>query len=151
MKIILYLFFLPVTFFSSLSKTSKRKSHYSSYSDSTELFNRLPTFLLSANDNQLSNYFMDSSFRRFSSTINGKLIIDYDKVYGRMMDNTTIKTISQRILFFEKSLILSKTEIPIVEYMKWSDFSERIEIWPSGLVVVFRNNKLSHIWLDFKS
>ena len=66
------------------------------------------------------------------------------------MDHTIIETISHRILFLKKSLILSQTEIPIVEYMKWSDFSERIEIWPSGLVVVFRNNKLSHIWLDFK-
>jgi hypothetical protein len=78
------------------------------------------------------------------------IIIDYDKAYGSMMDHTIIETISHRILFLKKSLILSQTEIPIVEYMKWSDFSERIEIWPSGLVVVFRNNKLSHIWLDFK-
>ena len=107
MKIILYLFLLSITFYSSLTKTFKSNSHYCTYSDSTELFNRLPTFLLSANDNQLSNYFMDSSFSRFSSTINGKLIIDYDKVYGRMMDDTTIKTISQRILFFEKSFNVS--------------------------------------------
>jgi hypothetical protein len=151
MKIILYLFFLSVTFYCSLTKTFKSNNHYCTYSDSTELFNRLPSFLLSANDNQLSNYFMDSSFCRFSSTINGKLIIDYDKAYGIMMDDTTIKTISQRIIFFKKSLILSQTEIPIVEYMQWADFTERTEIWPSGLVVVFRNNKLSHIWLDYKS
>ena len=151
MRIILYLFLLSLAFFSFLTRTFKSNSHYCTYSDSTELFNRLPTFLLTASENQLSKYFMDSSFCRFSSTINGKLIIDYDKAYGSMMDHTIIETISHRILFLKKSLILSQTEIPIVEYMKWSDFSERIEIWPSGLVVVFRNNKLSHIWLDYKS
>ena len=142
---------MPVTLFSSLTNTLKSNGNFFSNSDSTETFNRLPTFLLSASEIQLSNYFIDSSFCRFSLTIKGKLIIDYDKACCSKMDHTTFETIRQRIIFFKKSLILSQTEIPIVEYMQWADFTERTEIWPSGLVVVFRNNKLSHIWLDFES
>jgi hypothetical protein len=51
---------------------------------------------------------------------------------------------------FKNKLESAKNEIPEVNFFQWADHKERTEVYPCGLVVVFHNDQISHVWLDLK-
>jgi hypothetical protein len=95
----------------------------------------------------LARIFSASNFERFSVTGVG---IVYEKKKGREISKEEISEIVKQISLNREKLSEVRKEKPDVLVNNWFEFEERSMLWSGGLVVVFRNKQLTHVWLDFK-
>lgn len=112
----------------------------------SNLFGKMPKFLATATPTELKNSL--GSLARFSITENSSTKVIYENtIKARIGEMDQIPSEMER---FRAKLIASKDETPQVEYFQWSDYKERTEVYPCGLVVIFHDNEISHVWVDLK-
>ena len=112
------------------------------------LFNKMPEFLVTASDKEVSDLFQSPIFARFSATLSEGVIVAYENT--SKVKEGSIEGIKDQISMFKNKLETAKNQIPEVNLFQWADYKERTEIYPCGLVVVFHDEKVSHVWLDLK-
>jgi hypothetical protein len=115
--------------------------------DHSGIFEYVPDFLLKASEEDLTRIFSASNFERFSVTGVG---IVYEKKKGKEISKEEISEIVKQISLNREKLSEIRKEKPDVLVNNWFEFEERSMLWSGGLVVVFRNKQLTHVWLDFK-
>jgi hypothetical protein len=115
--------------------------------DHSGLFEYVPDFLLKASEEDLTRIFSATNFERFSVTGVG---IVYEKKKGKEISKEEISEIVKQISLNRGKLSEVNKEKPNVLVNNWFEFEERSMLWASGLVVVFRNKQLTHVWFDFK-
>jgi hypothetical protein len=118
------------------------------HAQSKSLFGKIPEFLATASDKEMSEVFQSQNFARFSATLPEGVIIAYENT--SRTKGGSLSEIKDQISIFKDLLQKAKDEVPEVEYFQWSDYKERTEIYPCGLVAVFHDYQLSHVWLDLK-
>lgn len=118
------------------------------HAQSKSLFGKVPEFLVIASDKEMSDVFQSPIFARFSATLPEGVIVAYENT-SRVKEGS-IEEIKDQISMFKNKLESAKNEIPEVNFFQWADHKERTEVYPCGLVVVFRNDQISHVWLDLK-
>lgn len=111
------------------------------------LFGKIPEFLTESQEIELNKAFSSASFIRFSSTFSNRVIIAYEN--SSVLKKGSLKEIHEQIFKMNNKLLMAKKEKPKVSKSNWIDYKERIEVYPSGVIAVFRNKQLSHVWLDF--
>jgi hypothetical protein len=118
------------------------------HAQSKSLFGKIPEFLATASDKEMSEVFQSQIFARFSATLPEGVIVAYENT-SRVKEGS-IEEIKDQISMFKNKLEAAKHEIPEVDLFQWADYKERTEVYPCGLVAVFHNNQISHVWLDLK-
>lgn len=113
------------------------------------ILGRVPAFLVTASIQEFEATFLGSSFFRFSSTLPEGIVVAYEK--SNMKTNGSLGQIVTQINERKNLLWKAKEEKPQVEFFEWVDFTERIEIYPCGVVAVFRDKQLFEIWIDINS
>lgn len=109
---------------------------------------KIPEFLTQSTKEDLVKVFQDSVFFRFSSTLPNGIVIAYENT-TRAKEGSFEKICGQ-IQTFRSKLLSARGEIPQIEHSDWAEYKERIEIYPCGLVAVFRNDRLGEVWLNIK-
>ena len=115
---------------------------------SKNLFGRMPEFLTNAQEKELEEVFQSGVFARFSASLPDGVIVAYEN--NSRAKEGSLNDIKDQISLFKNRLLDARKEIPKVEFFQWADYKERTEIYPCGLVVVFHDEKVSHVWLDLK-
>lgn len=115
---------------------------------SKTLFGKMPGFLASASPNEMASTFQSPLFARFSATLPEGVVIAYENTPTSQQGS--LEGINGQITMFRNRLIAAKNEVPAVEIFKWADYTERSEIYPCGLIVIFRDELVTHVWLDLK-
>lgn len=118
------------------------------HAQNKNLFGKMPGFLTEASDKEISDVFQSQAFARFSATLSDGVIVAYENT-SRAKEGS-VQEIKDQILIFKNKLEAAKGEIPTTELLQWADYKERTEVYPCGLVVVFRGEQVSHVWLDLK-
>lgn len=118
------------------------------HSQSKTLFGKMPGFLASASPNEIVGTFQSPLFARFSATLPEGVVIAYENT--PISQRGSLEEIKGQITMFKNRLVAAKDEVPVVEIFKWADHTERSEIYPCGLVVIFRDELVTHVWLDLK-
>lgn len=113
-----------------------------------DLFGRIPQFLSIAPTEELEEAFKHPDFSRFSSTLEGRIEVAYENSSEKQIGS--FERILEQIQKFQSQLSLVHEEKPAVEIFNWADYQERMEIYPCGLVAVFKDGRLSHIWIDLQ-
>lgn len=111
-------------------------------------FGRIPDFLINSTEMELIGVFGPKSFVRFSSTLPQGIIIAYENHSNSKIGS--INEIKNQIFLLNGKLSEAKNETPVIEFFQWADYKERTEIYPCGLVAIFKDEKLTHIWMDLK-
>lgn len=114
----------------------------------SNLFNKVPGFLVQASKEDLAKVFQSPSFFRFSSTLPAGTAVAYENTIRAK--EGSLEEIQNQIKIFRTKLLAAKEETPDVEYFDWADYKERIETYPCGLVAVFHDDRLVEVWLDLK-
>lgn len=111
-------------------------------------FGRIPDFLINSTEVELTGVFGSRSFVRFSSTLPQGIIIAYENSPNSKIGS--IRRINDQIFLLRSKLTEAKNETPVIEFFQWANYKERTEIYPCGLVAIFKDEKLTHIWMDLK-
>jgi len=128
----------------NLSISSEKIDYKANHSG---IFEYVPDFLSVASEEDLNRIFTALNFERFSVTGLG---IVYEKKKGKEISKEEISEIVKQISLNREKLSEVRKEKPDVLVNNWFEFEERSMLWSGGLVVVFRNKQLTHVWLDFK-
>lgn len=112
----------------------------------SSLFGKMPKFLATATPSELKSSLEELA--RFSITENHSTKVIYENTIKARIGE--VDQIPNELKRFRKKLIESSNEIPQVEYFQWSDYKERTEVYPCGLVVIFHDDRVSHVWVDLK-
>ena len=115
--------------------------------DHSGIFEYVPDFLSKASEEDLTRIFSALNFERFSVTGLG---IVYEKKKDKEISKEEISEIVKQIFLNRGKLSEARKEKPDVLINTWFEFEERSMLWPCGLVAVFRNKQLTHVWFDFK-
>ena len=115
--------------------------------DHSGIFDYVPDFFSKASEEDLARIFSASNFERFSITGPGVI---YERKKGREITKEELSEIAKQIISHRAKFAETRKQQSEMVTNNWFDFEERSIMWPSGLVVVFRNKQLTHVWLDFK-
>lgn len=118
------------------------------HAQSKALFGKMPAFLSNASYHEMTGTFQSPVFARFSATLPEGVVIAYENT--PISQQGSLDRIKGQITMFKDRLVAAKDEVPVVEIFKWADYTERSEIYPCGLVVIFRDELVTHVWLDLK-
>jgi hypothetical protein len=111
-------------------------------------FGKMPEFLVNASQNEMIGAFQSQIFASFSATLPEGVVIAYENT--TRAKEGSLNEIKNQISMFKNRLIAAKDEVPSVKFFKWADYTERSEVYPCGLVVIFRDELVTHVWLDLK-
>jgi hypothetical protein len=109
---------------------------------------KIPEFLTQSPKEELIKVFDNPAFFRFSSTLPQGIKVAYENSF--ITREGSLDNIFGQIEVFRNQLLAARSEKPKVEFFQWADCEERIEIYPCGLVAVFRNNRLGEVWIDLQ-
>lgn len=119
-----------------------------SQAQTSSLFEKMPQFLSSASPEELARTFKHPDFFRFSSTWENRIEVAYEN--SPVAQTGSFERILHQLEKFRSQLALASKEKPVVEYFNWAEYRERTEVYPCGLVAVFRDNQLGSVWIDLK-
>lgn len=137
-----------ISFIVLQSYQSKAQANDSIKLDHSYMFNRAPAWLSKASVNDIKVVVFHSGFKRFSVTRNDSIEVLYDSDNDFEKNLLTIDKIYSAIKwFFSKYPVSSIANKPELDFWDLNYF-ERDEIYQKGPVFVFRDNQLTHIWLD---
>jgi len=126
--------------------SSGEKSEKADYSaDHSHLFGAFPKFLASASDSDLIKIFSAENFERLTTSDLG---VAYERKNGIPIQRGDINEILRHLALNKERISKAASEKPQVEINDWFGFEERSENWPCGLVLIFRNKQLTHVWID---
>lgn len=111
-------------------------------------FGRIPDFLIHSADGEFERVFESKLFVRFSSTLPQGIVIAYENSSNSKIGS--MGNIKDQIFLLRSKLSEAKNETPVIEFFQWADYIERTEIYPCGLVAIFKDEKLTHVWMDLK-
>ena len=112
----------------------------------SSLFGKMPKFLATAAPKELEDSF--ERLARFSITEDRSTKVIYENTSKARIGQ--VNQIPNELERFKIKLLMSRDETPQVEFFQWTDYKERTEIYPCGLVVIFHDDRVSHVWLDLK-
>lgn len=115
--------------------------------DHSGIFGYVPDFFSKAAEEDLVRIFSAPNFERFSVTGYG---VVYERKKGKEISKDELAEIVKQIFLHRDQFATSRKQQGEVMVNNLFDFEEKSILWPSGLVVVFRNKQLTHVWLDFK-
>lgn len=118
------------------------------YAQDRGKFGKMPEFLAYAGENELVDVFGTNEFIRFSSTFPKGIIVAYEN--SEVSQRGSLDEIKDQISIFRERLKAAKRQKPEVSFFSWTDCKERIEVYPCGVIAVYRNNKITHVWLDIE-
>lgn len=127
-----------------LASNSEKVEYKANHSS---IFDYIPDFFSKASEEDLAKIFSAPNFERFSVTGFG---IIYERKGGKEISKEEISEIAKQIFSYREMFNKIKKEKSDVMVNNYFDFEEKSILWPSGLVVVFRNKQLTHVWMDFK-
>lgn len=115
--------------------------------DHSGIFGYVPDFFSKAAEEDLVRIFSAPNFERFSVTGYG---VVYERKKGKEISKDELAEIVKQIFSHRDQFATTRKQQGDVMVNNLFDFEEKSILWPSGLVVVFRNKQLTHVWLDFK-
>lgn len=110
------------------------------------LFGKMPKFLATATPIELERSL--EFLARFSITEDRSTKVIYENTSKARIGE--VDQIPNELERFKTKLLMSKDETPQVEFFQWTNYKERTEVYPCGLVVIFHDDRVSHVWLDLK-
>lgn len=153
------------------SNQSKAQVISSKRPDHSFMFDRATDWLSKASASEIKEVIFHPGFIRFSVTRNDSIVVLYDSnCDSGIVDSTSTENNSVVVLnnctqrfekndatieaiysavkwFFSKYPVNSMAKKPDVDFWDLKYF-ERDEIYQKGPVFVFRDNQLTHVWLD---